>query len=190
MIGYLTGNIKHIDDKSVIVMTASGVGYEILSPLNVLISLKAGESLNMWIHTHVREDQIALFGFLEHADRELFRKLTSVSGVGPKSGLAALSVASNSTLIRAIESGKADNFPKVPGLGKKTIEKIIIELRGKFDVHELVNSETESVRDAKMALETLGYNARDISETLNTLHPDLDMGSLIREALKILSKTK
>ncbi len=190
MIGYLTGNIKHIDDKSIILQTSSGVGYEIFSPLNVLISLKEGEDLNLWVHTHVREDQISLFGFLDHADREMFRKLTSVSGVGPKSGLAALSVASNSSLIRAIESGKADIFPKIPGLGKKTIEKIIIELRGKFDAHEMSKSDTDNVRDARLALETLGYNARDISETLNTLSSDLDMNSLIRESLKILSKNK
>jgi len=190
MIGYITGKVKYLDDKSLIIMTDSGVGYEVFAPLNVLISLKENSPINMWIHTHVREDQISLFGFIDSSDRELFRKLTSVSGVGPKSGLTALSVASNSTLIRAIESGKAENFPKIPGLGKKTIEKIIIELRGKFNVGELVSSESDNVRDAKLALETLGYNLRDISEVLNTLHPDLDMNSLIREALKVLSKTK
>ena len=120
------------------------------------------------------------------SEKELFRKLISVSGVGPKSALTMLSVATPQTIIRAIESGSSDNFPKTPGIGKKTLEKMILDLKGKFD-NIIIENESEDMRNAKLALETLGYNARDISSTLSTLHPELDMSSLIKESLKILS---
>jgi Holliday junction DNA helicase RuvA len=97
-----------------------------------------------------------------------------------------LSIATPNTIIRAIESGSSDNFPKTPGIGKKTLEKMILDLKGKFDNLSFEN-DSEDMKNAKLALETLGYNSRDISSALSTLHPDLDMNNLIREGLKILS---
>lgn len=190
MIGNLKGTIINIDDKSIILEVGgseSGVGYELLASLSFLLKLKVGDIINIPIHTHVREDQITLFGFENISEKELFRKLTSVSGVGPKSALTMLSIATPNTIIRAIESGSSDNFPKTPGIGKKTLEKMILDLKGKFD-NIIIENESEDMRNAKMALETLGYNARDISQTLSTLHPELSMSDLIKESLKILSK--
>jgi Holliday junction DNA helicase RuvA len=165
---------------------SSGVGYELLAPLSYLLKLKVCDIISTPVHTHVREDQITLFAFENISEKELFRKLISVSGVGPKSALTMLSIATPSTIIRAIESGSSDNFPKTPGIGKKTLEKMILDLKGKFD-NIIIENESEDMRNAKMALETLGYNARDISQTLSTLHPELSMSDLIKESLKILS---
>lgn len=190
MIGNLKGTIVNMDDKSIILEVGgseSGVGYELLASLSFLLKLKVGDIINIPIHTHVREDQITLFGFENISEKELFRKLTSVSGVGPKSALTMLSIATPNTIIRAIESGSSDNFPKTPGIGKKTLEKMILDLKDKFD-NIIIENESEDMRNAKLALETLGYNARDISQTLSTLHPELSMSDLIKESLKILSK--
>lgn len=189
MIGYIRGTVCDIDEKS-ITLDVAGVGYEVLVPVNTLFNAKDGQELVLYIHTHVREDQITLFGFADKNDRALFKKLLSVSGVGPKTALNVLSVSAPSSIIRAIENGKSDLFPKVPGLGKKTIEKIILDLKGKFDANQIMQNETEDMHNARMALDTLGYNTRDINEVLTTLHPDLDMHSIIRESLKILSKSK
>lgn len=186
MIGYLKGNTMHVDEKSII-LDVSGTGYEVLLPLSSLLKIKTGSELSLYVHSHVREDQFTLFGFDNLEEKEIFKKLISVSGIGPKSALTMLSVASVSTIIRAIESGSSDNFPKVPGVGKKTLEKLILELRGKFD-NITISDETHDMKNAKLALETLGYNPRDISTALSTLHHELDMNSLIREGLKILSK--
>jgi Holliday junction DNA helicase RuvA len=191
MIGNLKGEIIYIDDKSIILEAgvnnmSSGVGYELLAPLSYLLKLKVSDIINIPVHSHVREDQITLFAFENISEKELFRKLISVSGVGPKSALTMLSIATPNTIIRAIESGSSDNFPKTPGIGKKTLEKMILDLKGKFD-NIIIENESEDMRNAKMALETLGYNARDISQTLSTLHPELSMSDLIKESLKILS---
>ena len=185
MIANLKGNIIHIDDKS-ITLDVNSVGYELLLPLSFLLKLKIGDNINIPVHTHVREDQISLFGFENNSEKELFRKLISVSGVGPKSALTMLSIATTNTIIRAIESGDVNNFPKTPGVGKKTLEKMILDLRGKFN-NIMIENESEEMRNAKLALETLGYNSRDISSTISTLHPDLSMNDFIKESLKILS---
>lgn len=186
MIGFLQGKAIYTDDKSII-LNVQGVGYEILLPLSFLVKLKLEEDLSIFVHTHVREDQITLFGFENAGEKDIFKKLISVSGIGPRSALAMLSVATTQNIIRAIESGEVNNFPKIPGVGKKTLEKLILELRGKFD-NILIDDESEDMRNAKMALESLGYNARDISTVLSTLHPELNMNDIIREALKVLSR--
>ncbi len=186
MISYLKGEVLGADDKSLTILI-NNIGYEVLCPLPALAISKINEEREFFVYTHVREDQITLFGFENLEEKEVFKKLMSVSGIGPRSALAMLSVATTSNIIRGIESGDVNNFPKVPGVGKKTLEKMIVELKGKFD-NVLISDETEDMRNAKLALESLGYNMRDISTALSKLHPDLDMNSLIKEALKILSR--
>lgn len=189
MIGYIVGKVGHIEKDSIILMAGS-IGYEVILPLSNLITLKLGQEISAFVHTHVREDQFTLFGFFEEKERTLFRKLISVSGVGPKSALAILSVATPSTIVRTVETGNADLFPKVPGVGRKTIEKIILELKNTFSVEEIVSEETPSLHDARLALETLGYSHKDISSVINDLDSSLSMNEIIRQALQILSKTK
>lgn len=188
MINYLKGKIIDKDDKTATVEVKS-VGYEVNISLSTLmkISIEKNPEVEFFIHTHVREDQFTLFGFESKEERDVFRKLISVSGIGPRSALAMLSVATVQNIVRAIESGEADKFPKIPGVGKKTLEKLILELRGKFD-NIVVSGESEDMQSARMALESLGYNSRDISTVVSKLHPELDMNSIIREALKVLSK--
>ena len=189
MINYLQGTVRDIDDKSISLL-AGDIGYEILLHLGDKMKLKIGERIELFIYSHIREDQFTLFGFIDKGEKEIFRKLISVSGVGPKSALSLLSVTNANIIIRAIEGNNADILPKVPGLGKKTIEKIILELKGKMDNNIIIQGESDDMKDARLALESLGYTARDISEILNKLHPDLKMNDIIRESLKILAKTK
>lgn len=189
MIGYIVGSIKHLGSDRAIVLVGS-IGYEVILPLSNLITLKLDQELELYIHTHVREDQITLFGFFEEKERALFRKLINVSGVGPKSALNILSVATPSTIVRAVGTGNAEMFPKVPGVGRKTIEKLIIELKNSFGVEEMASDENESSHDARLALETLGYSAKDVSLVLSKIDKSLSMNDMIRQALQILSKTK
>lgn len=189
MIGYLAGQIKLIESDKII-LENQNIGYEVLLPLSSLITLKEKQSLELYIHTHVREDQFTLFGFFEEKERGLFRKLISVSGVGPKSALNILSVATPSTIVRAVGSANPDMFPKVPGVGRKTIEKIIIELKNSFSVDEMASDESENSHDARLALETLGYSAKDIATVIGKIDKTLSMNDIIRQALQILSKTK
>jgi Holliday junction DNA helicase RuvA len=186
MIGYIKGNILTHDDKSVILNT-NNVGYEVFTPLSTLMRIKDGEELELLIHTHVREDQITLFGFELIEEKELFRHLISVSGVGPKSALTMLSISTHSQLIKAIQSGKSDNFPKISGVGKKTLEKIILDLQNKFD-HITLEDDSDDIKSARMALETLGYNNKDIAEALESVDVTLNMNEIIKLALRNLSK--
>lgn len=188
MISYIIGQAININEKSITVLTSSGVGYEVYLNINDLLQVKENENVELFIHSHIKEDAFTLFGFRDKNDKSVFEKLISVSGVGPKTALSIISVASTNNIIRAIESKNIDMFPKIPGLGKKTLEKIIIELNGKFDTVIIQDTESENVKDAKLALEALGYNSRDIYDTLTSLNPELDMNSLIKESLKILSK--
>ncbi len=186
MISQLMGKVIDIDDKT-ITLAVNNIGYEVHMPLSSLLKMTLDSERSLYIHMHVREDQITLFGFEDLSEKNLFRKIITVSGIGPKSALTMLSVASTSTIIRAIESGSTDNFPKVPGVGKKTLEKLILELRGKFD-SIIITDESDDMKNAKLALETLGYNPRDISTALSSMPAELDMNTLIKESLKILSK--
>lgn len=189
MIGYLAGEVKLIDESKILIVQG-GIGYEVNLPLASLITLQPGTSIELYVHTHVREDQISLFGFFDDNERQLFRKLISVSGVGPKSALGILSVATPSTIIRAIASANVDLFPKVPGVGRKTVEKLILELKNSFNLDQAAKDETDAMRDARLALETLGYNQKDITAALTNISPSGAMNEIIREALQILSKTK
>lgn len=190
MINYIIGKAVNIDEKSITVVTSCGVGYQVFLNLNDLMQIKDKQNIELFIYSHIKEDAFTLFGFIDKQDKEVFEKLISVNGVGPKTGLSILSVASTNNIIRSIESRNLELFPKVPGLGKKTLEKIILELNGKFASSLIQQSETQDYKDARLALEALGYNSRDIYNTLSSLNQELDMNSLIKESLKILSKNK
>lgn len=182
MIGFLSGNVLKIKDNTLI-LDISGVGYKILTPLPLLLSLTEKQELSLHIHTHVREDQITLFGFKDESDLFLFEKLTSVSGIGPKSALSMLSVHSPSSIADAIERGDAEALSHTPGIGKRTAEKIIIELKGKLS-HLVGEKETDITYEVRLALETLGYSSKEISETLKKLQTENKTTSiLIKEAL-------
>jgi Holliday junction DNA helicase RuvA len=182
MIGFLRGTVL-VSSNNSIILDVSGVGYRIICPLPVLISSIQGEIAELYIHTHVREDQITLYGFKDEEELFLFEKLTSVSGIGPKSALAMLSVHSPSSLADAIERGDAETLAHTPGVGKKTSERIIIELKGKL-AHLIGKEVSDATLEARLALEALGYSSKEIHTALKDLVTDNKTTSaIIKEAL-------
>jgi len=186
MIGSLKGEIILKTDKFLILETSSGVGYKInVSPENFLISKKEGDSVFLWIYTHVREDAMELFGFLDYKELALFEMLISVSGIGPRSALVILSVATVDTLARAISTGDVTYLTKISGIGKKTAEKIVLELRDKLEMTDEGGTLQEEI-DALEALKSLGYSQGEAREALKRVSPDTDTNTKVREALRIL----
>lgn len=182
MIGYLTGKVHGASEKDLIILTG-GVGYRVLSPLPALVGHPIGSEVSLYIHTHVREDQLSLYGFEKETELELFERLINVSGIGPKSALAMLSVHSPASVAEAVERGDASLLSHTPGIGKKTAEKIIIELKGKLS-HLLGAGSTDSFFEVRLALEALGYSPKEVHDVLQKLNPlETNTSTLIKEAL-------
>lgn len=185
MIGFLKGTILSTSNTSLI-LDVSGVGYLVYAPLPVLVSVVTGDTLSLFIHTHVREDHIMLYGFKTGSELFLFEKLTSVSGIGPKSALAMLSVHSPSSLADAVERGDAATLSHTPGVGKKTAEKIILELKGKLQ-HLIGKEVSDATFEVRLALEALGYSSKEIHDALQGLDTtSKSTSALIKEALQQL----
>jgi holliday junction DNA helicase RuvA len=134
MIGRLNGRITEKSAEGAVI-DVNGVGYDVTLPLSALAALPAvGEPTILWIHTHVREDELRLIGFASGRDREAFRALIKVNGVGPKVALAVLGAISGAQLARIIEAGDVKRLSAIPGIGKKTAERIVLELGGKLQL--------------------------------------------------------
>jgi Holliday junction DNA helicase RuvA len=182
MIGYLTGTVEKATEKELIVLTG-GVGYRVLAPLPLLVSKVRGNAVSLHIHTHVREDQLSLYGFEKEKELELFERLINVSGIGPKSALAMLSVHSPASVAEAVEKGDASLLSHTPGIGKKTAEKIILELKGKL-THLQDAGRPDSFFEVRLALEALGYSPKEVHDVLQRLDPlEGNTSTLIKEAL-------
>lgn len=191
MIGSIKGKIILKTDKFVIVETV-GVGYKINISPDTLLNFKKtnNEEISLWIHTHVREDILDLYGFINRDELEFFEMLINVSGIGPKGALGILGIASLDTLKKAIGTGDISYLTKISGIGKKTAEKIIIELRDKIKNKTEGEKTGTSLRDeldALEALKSLGYSQNDAREALKKVSPEANTNTKIREALKILS---
>lgn len=184
MIGSIKGKIILKTDKFVVI-EANGVGYKASVSPDTLSRSKQNEEIFLWIHTHVREDAFDLYGFLDRKELEFFEMLISVSGIGPKSGLAILGIASIETLQKAISMGDTAYLTKISGIGKKTAGKIVIELKDKMG-EQNESSSLQSELDALEALKSLGYSQNDAREALKKSSPEADINTRIREALKIL----
>lgn len=185
MIGFLKGTVFSTTSTSLII-DVSGVGYRVLSPLPLLVSVVKDDPIALFIHTHVREDHITLYGFKDEEDLFLFEKLTTVSGIGPKGALAMLSVHSPSSVADAIERGDAQALSHTPGIGKKTAEKIILELKGKL-LHLIGKESNDTTLEVRLALEALGYSSKEIHEALKDITSEgKSTSTLIKEALQQL----
>jgi holliday junction DNA helicase RuvA len=192
MIASIKGKITLKTDKFLVV-EASGVGYKIhVSPdtLSKVPALRPGRGQNdtivsFWIHTHVREDIFDLYGFLDRGDLEFFEMLINVSGIGPKGALAILGITTTETLKRAISTADTSYLTKVSGIGKKTAEKIVIELRDKVG-EEKGGTSLQGEMDALEALKSLGYSQAQARDALKKVDSALDTNAKIREALKVL----
>jgi Holliday junction DNA helicase RuvA len=195
MIGRLTGILQEKQPPQVL-LDVGGVGYEVDVPMSTFYNLPAiGEKTVLHIQFIVREDAHLLFGFATHDERETFRRLLKISGVGPKLALSILSGLSVGELAHAVVAQDAGRLTKIPGVGKKTAERLLLELRDKLpEVHAtaalLGKPEAHSASsDALNALLALGYNEREANWAIKQLPPELNVSDSIRQALKLLSKT-
>ncbi len=189
MIARIEGIIVHIDTKFIII-DVSGVGYKLsITPENLTTSV-LGEHGTFWVHTAVRENSIDLYGFKSINEMSFFELLLDVSGIGPRSALSILSIAPIDTLKRAIATGDTGYLNKVSGIGKKTAEKIIIELRDKLKDYKN-DSDTPSVlrdeSDILEALKSLGYSQNEARDALKQVPPTtIGTNARIKEALRLL----
>ena len=190
MIGRLKGVVAEKGMESILI-DVGGVGYDVHCPLTVLERLpRAGDAITLSIHTYVREDQLTLFGFVDDTQRTLFRQLISISGVGPKIGLACLSGMDADTLSGAIAAGDVKRLSTIPGLGKRTSERIILELKEKMGGFAgAVPAQNAVLDDLQSALVNLGYKAKSVDKLMAELASKADSMSfeeLLKEALKQL----
>ena len=189
MIGRLKGVVCYLDSASVII-DISGVGYKVLLPPILLAKIKQDEKIEVFIHTHVREDLLELYGFTDIRDLRLFEQFLSVSGIGCKTALNIFSLGQRSDILNAIHSGDATFFSGVPRLGRKNSQKIIIELKGKLGGgdFELAPDDPHQA-DVIEALKSFGYTAKEAQEVYRKVAKDgKDPEEKIRLALKQLGK--
>lgn len=190
MIAFVKGTIADISDRSVIIET-QGVGYEVATTTDTLAVAKLGSEMALFTHLVVREDSMELYGFRTRQELTFFQMLITVSGVGPRSAIAIVSLGSIDSIQRAIGSGDATYLTSVSGIGRKTAEKIIIDLRDKLAAlgHTAASGEMSGDADAIEALMKLGYN-RDEARTAIQQVPKtaVSTNDKIREALKHIGK--
>ena len=189
MISRIRGTIIHKTEKSVII-DVSGIGYKISAGSDTLAKIKNKEQVSLWTHQHVREDSLDLYGFLDRDELEFFEMLIDISGIGPKSALSIIGVAPIETLKKAIASGDTSYMTKVSGVGKKTAEKIILELRDKLSAlgHKAPYGELSVELDVIEALKSLGYSQNEAREAIKKVPSSItDASARVKESLKILS---
>ncbi len=186
MIGRITGTVVELDPEGSVVLDTGGVGYEVLVSLQTLCRLQAGEKASLSIHTHVREDQITLYGFSDSGERALFRRLLSVSGIGARMALNLMSGMPTEQLLRAIENGDDALLARTPGIGRKTAQRVILELRGKLTSPQAAAAGGGAVADVRSALENLGYKPAQIDRALAAIEP-ADFETMLKAALKALA---
>ena len=191
MIGRIIGVVLEKNFPQVVV-ECHGVGYEIDVPMSTFYPLpKESNKVTLYTHLVVREDAHLLYGFLTLGERTAFRQLLKISGVGPKVALSVLSGLSVDDLSAAVESGDAARLTKIPGVGKKTAERLVLELSDKLP-KTLVAVRGESGgaagSDVANALASLGYNEREAQAAIKQLPADLQLADAIRQALKLLAK--
>lgn len=190
MIGKLTGILSDKNPPQVIV-DCNGVGYEVQVPMSTFFNLPAdGTRVSLLTHFVVREDAQILYGFGSEPERAAFRELIKISGVGPRTALSVLSGMSVAELAQAVTTQEAGRLVKVPGIGKKTAERLLLELKGKLGVdlglpaHAVGDAQT----DIQQALLALGYNDKEAAAALKALPKDVGVSEGIKLALRALAK--
>lgn len=183
MIGYLKGILLRKTDPHFLVVV-SGVGYNVYVSQDALDTFHAGQEIELFIHTHVREDALELYGFLDDASLKLFELLISVSGIGPKTAIGIFGIGKKEDIVRAIRSADADFFVGVPRLGRKNAQKIIIELKNKLGAVEELDL-TDGDQDATSALMQFGFSSDESRRALREIG---DKGSTLEEKIKLALK--
>jgi Holliday junction DNA helicase RuvA len=191
MIGRISGTLVEKNFPQIVV-SCGGVGYEIDVPMSTFYPLpRTGEEVTLLTHLVVREDAHLLYGFITAPERAAFRQLLKISGVGPKVALSVLSGLSVDDLSAAVASEDAGRLTKIPGIGKKTAERLVLELRDKLPkTVTAVRAEGASAsgNDVVGALLALGYNEREAAAAVKQVPADLQLADAIRQALKQLAK--
>ena len=190
MIGKLTGILAEKNPPQLL-LDCNGVGYEVLVPMSSFYNLPAlGERVALLTHFVVREDAQVLYGFGSAAEREAFRQLIKISGVGPRTALSVLSGMSVTELAQAVTLQEAGRLIKVPGIGKKTAERLLLELKGKLgaDIGASVVVAQGHQTDILQALVALGYSDREASNALKGLPEAVGVSDGIKLAIKALSR--
>lgn len=190
MIGRLTGTLLE-KQPPMIAVDVQGVAYELDVPMSTFYQLPvAGSTTTLFTHLLVRDDAHLLYGFATNEERQLFRQLLKVNGVGARIALAILSGLSVQELHQAVAMQESGRITKIPGIGKKTAERLILELKDKLSGESGVAGATPSPRDdALHALLALGYRDKEASAALAKVAADLSVSEAIRHALKLLSKS-
>ena len=205
MYAYIKGTLEEITEDSVVVETG-GIGYNVkVSTTTADLLPGIGSEVKIYTYTLVREDAFSLYGFLTRDDLEIFKKLITVSGIGPKGGLAILSVMSADALRFAVMAGDAKAIAKAPGIGAKTAERVIIDLRDKISLEDTLKgldgpadktgastddrtADNQMKREAIEALVALGYSASDATAAVKKveLHEDTTEEGILKQALKYM----
>lgn len=191
MYEYLNGELAHILPTAIVV-DVHGVGYQVIfaNPYRLQDSLK--KQIKVLVQQVVREDSITLYGFISSEERELFQRLISVSGIGPKSAMSILANDDTEGFVNAVETGNVTYLTKFPGVGKKTAQQIILDLKGKFEAlpeettKAVVSTNQATLEEAKEALLGLGYSAKEITKIWKSL--EAAAPSTTQEALKVAFK--
>ena len=199
MIGYLSGQIlEHLDGKMVVIMRQGegSIGYQVTVPSSAEYGAHvAGKSVELFIYTHVREDALDLYGFSSRDEKELFLTLLTVNGIGPKGALGILSKVDPATLIQCIVDGDKESLTKIPGIGKKTAERVVLELADSMKKKMLgrvapsgpsvSTALSEVMRDARDALMGLGYREQDVSVLLKRVNDKKDPPQRVEEIVRM-----
>lgn len=188
MIARIEGTTIHMTEKYLII-DVSGIGYKVFTANDTLSKASLGLPIALWTYTAVRENSLDLYGFETIDEMNFFELLLDVSGIGPKSALSILSVASIDILKKAIATGDTSYLNKVSGIGKKTAEKIVIELRDKLKAHKSddAHGELRGESDILEALKSLGYSQSEARDVLKQIPSSIEgINARIKEALKIL----
>lgn len=191
MIAHLFGNVIELAEKYV-VLDVHGVGYKVYCSTDTLGSLRENTPTSLFTYLAVREDALDLYGFVNSEEKNFFELLLSVSGIGPRSALGILSATTVETLKKAIGTGDTSYLTKVSGIGRKTAEKVVLELRDKLRAHVDMKETPHTLRaesDVVEALKSLGYSQNEARDALKEVPAEIaGTNARIKEALKILGQ--
>jgi Holliday junction DNA helicase RuvA len=193
VIGSLRGSVLERTLAGEVLVEVAGVGYRVLVPLNAVAALEPGTSAFLYTHQHVRDDALTLFGFVTRDERDTFEALITASGVGPKLALAILSVHSPSSLRRCLADDDVDSLVSVPGVGKRTAQRLLVDLKARLVVPDIdlgvpSGSVTPNARaEVRDALAGLGYSSEEVRDSLSQLGDEGTVEDLLRDALRVLA---
>ena len=185
MIGYLEGQVKYATTGKV-TLFCNGIGFVINTPSNIAPLPKT--NLELYIHTHIREDNLALFGFSTPEDLSLFETLISVNGVGPKTALTMFSTASAALIKDAISASNLNFFTAIPGVGKKTAQRLILDLKQKISKGDVNMDSLQGDSELVNSLLALGFQKKEISEIIPQIDSKETLPQQIKKALSLLKR--